>query len=64
MTTLIDTAIYQYVCPTCATQRGYHCPTEQLCSARLHLASLDRNVIEATVDSLMTNNPYVQRLGG
>ncbi len=58
MTTLIDTAIYIYACPTCGTSKGYHCPTEQLCSGRLHLAARDRAVLNATVDSLMYSDPY------
>lgn len=61
MTTLVETAIYMYDCPTCGTARGKHCPTEQLCSRRLHLASLDREVIDAVVDSLMYSNPFAIR---
>ena len=58
MTTLLDTALHVYDCPTCGTVRGYHCPQDRLCSSRLHLASLDLRVLEATVDSLMFSDPF------
>ena len=46
-----------YACPTCLALINESCA----CVARLHLASADRDVIEAVVDSLMCSNPFANR---